>query len=139
MAKAPPRRGVGALFTPTEPQGVQELPDARLIDVTLLVPNPSQPRKLMNDETLNELAASIRAHGVLQPLAVREAGERYEIIAGERRWKAARLANLEHVPCIVRTLSDDEMDLLALLENVQREDLNPVDEARALRGLMDRR
>ncbi len=126
------------LFRSQRPAGVGDLPGAHTIAVGLLAPNPFQPRTTFPPEALDELAASIRTHGVLQPLTVRQVGDRYQIGAGERRWRAAQLAGLADVPCVVRALSDEEMEVLALIENVQREDLDPLDEAHAYRRLMDR-
>jgi ParB family chromosome partitioning protein len=97
--------------------------------------NPWQPRKAFDEQPLEALADSIRQHGVIQPIAVRRQGDAYEIIAGERRVLAARRAGLTKVPAILRTLDDSQMLLMALVENLQREDLNPVERARALRRL----
>lgn len=97
-----------------------------------------QPRKDMSPEALDELAASIRAQGVMQPIVVRSIGEqRYEIIAGERRWRASQLAGKERVPAVVRQISDSAAMAMALIENIQREDLNPLEEAEALKRLQD--
>lgn len=101
-------------------------------------PNREQPRKDFNDEALQELADSIAKYGVLQPLLVRPIGDSgYQLIAGERRWRAARLAGLTEIPVVVREMSDEEAAVFALIENLQREDLNPVEEAFGLRKLMD--
>jgi ParB family chromosome partitioning protein len=100
-----------------------------------LMPGRYQPRELLSEENLAELADSIREQGVLQPLVVRAVAEGYEIVAGERRWRAARLAGLSTVPVIVRELSDQSALAVALIENVQREDLNPIDQARSLARL----
>ena len=110
------------------------------VDIDLLAPNSLQPRREMHDAALEELAQSIRAHGVIQPIVVRAAGTRYEIIAGERRWRAAQRAGLQRVPIVVRDVpaGDDQALLqLALIENIQREDLNPIEEAIAYRRLSD--
>lgn len=106
-------------------------------DTDLLYPNPKQPRLRFGDESLDELAASIRENGIVQPIVVRSRGERYEIVAGERRWRAAQKAGLTQVPIVVMDVPDDKMLELALLENIQREDLNPIEEARAYRLLTD--
>ncbi len=110
------------------------------LPVDALVPNPWQPRKTMSPESLEELARSIALQGVVQPLLVRRTGEagRYQIVAGERRWRAAKLARLREVPVYLKELTDSEVMVLALIENLQREDLNPVEEARALQALRDR-
>ncbi len=127
------------IMQPSYTPGVAELDDARAIDVTLIDPNPHQPRRAFDQAALEELAASIRRHGVLQPILVRPAGPRYQIIAGERRWRAAQLAGLEAVPSIVRAIGDDdEVEVLALLENVHRQDLDPLDEAHAYHRLLER-
>jgi ParB family transcriptional regulator, chromosome partitioning protein len=112
-------------------------PDA---DIDHLQPNEFQPRAAMSDAKLQELAASIKANGVIQPIVVRRAGDRFRIIAGERRWRAAKLAGLRRVPIVVRDVdAGREQSLLemALIENIQREDLNPIDEALAYRRLAD--
>lgn len=106
-------------------------------DIDLLAPNPRQPRYRFQQEPLEELAASIREHGIIQPIVVRRMGDRYEIIAGERRWRAAQLAGLHKVPIVVLDVPDEQVLELALLENIQRENLNPVEEARAYRLLLD--
>jgi ParB family chromosome partitioning protein len=104
----------------------------------LLVPNPDQPRKRIDEASIAELAASIKRHGVIQPLIVEAAGaDRYRIVAGERRWRAACIAGLSRVPAIVREFDRDRRLEVALVENIQREDLNPVDEAEAYRQLME--
>ncbi|KLV02957.1 chromosome partitioning protein ParB [Photobacterium aquae] len=105
--------------------------------VGLLVPGRYQPRKDMSDEALAELADSIRVQGVIQPIVVRKtAGQQYEIIAGERRWRASRQAGLQKVPCIIRDVSDKATVAIALIENIQREDLNAIEEAEALERLI---
>ena len=102
-----------------------------------LIPNKDQPRTTFDESALEELASSIRAKGVLQPLLVRAKGKKYEIIAGERRYRAAQLAGLEEVPIIVREFSDQETLEIALIENLQREDLNPLEEARGYKNLLE--
>ena len=100
-------------------------------------PNSAQPRKNFDDEKLEELAASIERHGVIQPVVLRKLGIGYELVAGERRWRAARMAGLKEIPCIVKELSDEENMLLAIIENMQREDLNPIEEAEGLKQMID--
>ena len=100
-------------------------------------PNLNQPRKTFDPEALSDLADSIKEHGVIQPIIVRPHGESYEIVAGERRWRASREAGLKEVPCLVRDLTDEELMLLAIVENMQREDLNPVEEAEGLDRMMN--
>ncbi len=108
-----------------------------LIELNDIKPNAKQPRKNFSEETLSELAASIKEHGVIQPVLVRPSGEGYELVAGERRWRAARKAGLKAIPAIVRELDDKQNLFIALIENMQREDLNPLEEARAIRSIMD--
>jgi ParB family chromosome partitioning protein len=107
------------------------------VDLDLLVPNPRQPRAQIDDARLDELAQSIRANGVIQPIVVRRAGDRYEIVAGERRWRAAQRAGLLKAPVVVRDVADEQLLQVALIENIQREDLNPIEEAQAYRRLAD--
>lgn len=107
-----------------------------LIKVALIEPNKEQPRRNFNEEELAELAESIKRHGVLQPLLVQKKGTFYEIIAGERRWRAAKLAGLREVPVVLREYSRQESMEIALIENVQRSDLNPIEEGRAYQRLI---
>ena len=100
-------------------------------------PNPSQPRKLFRQEALEELASSIRQHGILQPLSVRKVECGYELIAGERRLRAAQMAGLTDIPCIIMTMDDKESGMAALVENLQRQDLDFIEEARGISYLMD--
>jgi len=112
----------------------------RTIPIELIEPNPDQPRKIFNEAELSELAESIAEKGLIQPLLVRPlpgAAERYQIVAGERRWRAAQKARLHEAPCVVRELTDRETLEIAIVENVQRADLNAVEEARALRQLVE--
>ena len=129
-------KGLGALLgdfdAPAPRAGVQQVPIQRV------EPNPEQPRSSFDDEALQALADSITAHGILQPLTVRELpGEYYQTIAGERRWRAARLAGLNEVPVLVVEADDRKAMELALIENLQREDLNPIEEARGYRVLLE--
>ena len=101
----------------------------------LIQPNPMQPRTSFNSDGLEELAASIRANGIIQPLIVRRMGDSYQIVAGERRWRAARIAELEEVPVVVQDVADRSMLEIALIENIQREDLNPIETAHAFERL----
>jgi len=133
--------GAAQFFAPRNPAGVEDLAEAKLIRVDLLESNPFQPRKTFDPEALKELAADIKAHGVLQPLLVRphpDTRGRYQIVAGERRWRAAQSAGLTEAPCIERDMDDASMERLSLVENVQRSDLDPLDEARAYKRLIDR-
>ncbi len=108
-----------------------------LVPLSKVEPNRGQPRRNFNKEALEELAASIRLHGIIQPLVVRENGDMYEIIAGERRWRAARLAGLKEVPVLVKNYEPQELYEVALIENIQREDLNAIEEAVAYRKLIE--
>lgn len=111
-----------------------------LVPISNVRPNVRQPRKTIPQDSLEELAASIRSQGIIQPLIVRETGTpgSYEIIAGERRWRAARLAGLREVPVLIRSMSDEDVMIVALVENLQREDLNPAEEARAIQELKNK-
>ena len=108
----------------------------RYIDVHSLAPNRDQPRKEFDREKIAELADSIREHGVIQPIMVRKAGRGYEIVAGERRWRASMEAGLEKVPCLVRDLTPEQNMIVALIENIQREDLNAIEEAEAFEKMI---
>lgn len=133
-------RGLGALLSPSEPVplaaaamaggGLQDIP------VEAIDPNPQQPRKDFEIKALSELAASLRRSGVIQPVVVRRAGQGYQLIVGERRWRAAKLAGLEKIPAVVREATDAESLELALIENLLREDLNPIEEAEAYQKLL---
>src|SRR5262245_33030365 len=126
-------RGLGALLpTADTEEGVR----LRELPVESLIPNPQQPRKSFDPRALDELATSIRASGVLQPLVVRPRGSQFEILVGERRWRAAQQAGLTRVPAIVREASDAEALELGLVENLLREDLNPVEAAQAYQRLL---
>lgn len=107
------------------------------VDLDKLKAREDQPRKNFDDDSLEELANSIKADGVIQPIVVRKVGDKYEIIAGERRFRASKLAGLEKVPIIVKNVSDRKARELALVENIQREDLNPIEEAISLKTLME--
>jgi ParB family chromosome partitioning protein len=126
-------RGLGALLssTPAEDDVFIE------VGVDQIEPNPNQPRKAFESSSLDELAASIRTSGIIQPIVIRPSSNGYQLIAGERRWRAARQAGLERIPAIVREASDAESLELALVENLLREDLNPMEEAEAYRQLLD--
>ena len=102
-----------------------------------IIPNRFQPREVFDDQALKELAVSIREHGVIQPILVRKFGEKYEIIAGERRYKASTMAGLTKIPAIVKNLDDKESSKVALIENLQRRDLTPIEEARTYQKILD--
>lgn len=107
-----------------------------MMKITSIEPNRNQPRKLFDEETIGELAQSMKQYGVLQPLLIQKKGDYYEIIAGERRWRAAKQAGLKEVPVVVREYTKQQTMEIALIENVQREDLNPIEEGRAYRQLI---
>ena len=107
------------------------------IDIDLIEPNPEQPRTRFAENSLEELAQSIRANGVVQPIVVRKFGTRYQIVAGERRWRASQRAELRRIPAVVREVSDEKLLELALIENIQRQELNPIEEAKAYRKLIE--
>lgn len=107
-----------------------------VVKITKVEPNRSQPRKNFDEDALQELADSIKQFGLLQPILVQDKGEYYEIIAGERRWRAAKLADLKEVPVIIRNYSSQEIVEISLIENIQREDLNPIEEAQAYKRLL---
>ena len=133
MKKTGLGRGLDALL----PDSTESENNISLIPLTELDPNPGQPRRGFDDKSLRALADSIREAGVLQPLLAVRMGGRYRIVAGERRFRAAHLAGLAEVPCIVRDMTEQEQMAAALIENIQREDLNPLEEAAAIRQLMD--
>lgn len=108
-----------------------------LVKITMVEPNREQPRKSFDEEALNELAESIKQFGLLQPILVQDRKDHYEIIAGERRWRAAKLAGLKEVPVIIRNLTEQEIVEISLIENIQREDLNPIEEAQAYKRLLE--
>lgn len=108
------------------------------VDLDSIAPNPYQPRESMDDPTLDELADSIRRHGVIQPIIIRPSGDGYQIVAGGRRWIAAKRAGLKSIPARIVSASDEDMMVLALVENVQREGLNPIEQAKAYRELSER-
>jgi len=126
-------RGLGALI----PQRTTDAPAVADVPLSRVTPNPHQPRRRIDEADLEELAASIREHGVLQPVLVTETLDGYQLIAGERRVRAARLAGLDHIPALIRQLADRDQLEVALVENVQRADLDPIDEALAYRQLVD--
>jgi len=107
------------------------------VQIELIQPGQQQPRTTFHQAKLDELAQSIRASGIIQPLLLRRRGGMFELVAGERRWRAAQMAGLRHVPAIVRDIPDDKLLELALIENIQRADLNPVEEANAYKRLIE--
>ncbi|SIO19916.1 ParB/RepB/Spo0J family partition protein [Vannielia litorea] len=137
-------RGLSALMAdvaPREENSSAPAPAERRLPIERIEPNPDQPRRDFEMEPLQELANSIRERGIIQPLIVRKDPAKsniYQIVAGERRWRAAQMAQLHDVPVIVREFTDEEVLKVAIIENVQREDLNPIDEAHGYRQLIDR-
>jgi ParB family chromosome partitioning protein len=124
-----------ALITEMSPTGGGD--EIELIEISRISTNPYQPRREFSEEGLKELADSLRVHGLIQPITVRRRGRGYELVVGERRWRAAQLAGFEEIAAVVRDMSDEETMEVAIIENLQREDLNPIEEALAYRQLMD--
>ncbi len=120
----------------TEKKEEENVSRETLVKISSIEPNREQPRKKFNEDALHDLADSIKQYGVLQPLLLQKKGKYYEIIAGERRWRAARLAGLKEVPAIIKEFSSQEIIEVALIENIQREDLNPIEEAQAYKKLI---
>ena len=138
-------RGISALISETAPAEApvreSDAPEdaartVQYIDINDIKPNRNQPRKKFDPQSISELAASIQEHGIIQPLIVCKADQGYELVAGERRWRAAREAALDKVPCLVREFSKEENALIAIIENMQREDLDPIEEAEGLETMM---
>ncbi len=127
-------RGLSALLSADQPAMANENSE---IAVHLIDPSPVQPRSHFDDRSLQELATSIRENGIVQPVLVRPKGSRYELVAGERRWRAAQVAGVERIPAIIREIPNDKVLELALIENIQREDLNAIEEARAYKNLIE--
>lgn len=138
MAKKALGKGLGSLMGTAEAETAALEPDSTL-KISQIVPNKDQPRKLFKEAELSELSDSIKQNGILQPLLVRKKGTKYEIVAGERRYQAAKLAGLEEVPVIIKDISDAEVFKLALIENLQRADLSPLEEARGYKQLIKER
>lgn len=135
MAKQALGRGLSALLG--EDTNKHAEPGSSEIDVDLIEPNPEQPRNRFAEAALNELAQSILANGIVQPIVVRKIDAKYQIVAGERRWRAAQRAGLRKVPVTYKDVADDKLLELALIENIQRQELNPIEEANAYRKLID--
>lgn len=130
-------RGLNALISEANAETGNE-PEA-VLSISEIVRNPNQPRKTFDEDKLAELADSIRQNGVLQPILVRRKGQKYEIVAGERRYQASKLAGLKEIPAVVREIDDDKVFQLALIENLQRSDLSPIEEARGYKQLLTSR
>lgn len=135
MSKKALGRGLSALID-TEVEEIANQIGMKILKINEIEPNINQPRRVMNDTKLQELCESIKNHGIVQPIIVNQENGVYRIIAGERRWRAARLAGLTEVPVIIRELSNKEVMEVALIENIQREDLNPIEEAEAYERLV---
>lgn len=135
-SKSAPKKTNVAVATPEK----EEAPGERIsyIKITDIKPNAAQPRKVFNEELLSELAESIKEHGVIQPILVRKSGKGYELVAGERRWRAARKAGLKEIPAIIRDLTEEQNAFYALIENMQREDLNIVEEAEGIQEIIEK-
>ncbi|AIS53587.1 stage 0 sporulation protein J [Thermoanaerobacter kivui] len=127
-------RGLQALIPEYQTEDLQGVETIKISDIQ---PNQYQPRKHFNEETLKELADSIKEHGVIQPIIVRKINSSYQIVAGERRWRAAKIAGLSEIPAIIKDFDDRQVMEIALIENLQREDLDPIDEAKAYKSLME--
>lgn len=138
MEKKALGRGLDALLPTTKPAPMPELPEVQHLRIDAVVPNRYQPRQTFSPQELTELAASLKQSGLLQPVLVRRKGDgMYELISGERRWRAARQAGMETIQAVVRNCSDEETILFAIVENLQREDLNPMEMAHAYQRMMN--
>ncbi len=138
MEKKALGRGLDALLPAIKPVPMQELPEVQHLRVDAIVPNRYQPRQMFSPQELAELTASLKQNGLLQPILVRRKGDGiYELISGERRWRAAKEAGLETIQAVIRNCGDEESVVLALIENLQREDLNPMEMARAYHRMMN--
>ena len=131
-------RGLGALLSSPGPASSAEAQGSATVELPIdsITPNPQQPRKDFDDKSLQDLSASLRQSGVLQPVVVRRSGDGYQLIVGERRWRAAKLAGITRIPAVIREVSDAQSLELALVENLLREDLNPMEEAEAYQRLL---
>ena len=134
------RKALGKGLSALIPENLEKEDYERIqeIDIDLISPNPNQPRKVFEQDKLNELTESIKKYGVIQPIIVKKDDDFFTIIAGERRWRACKNANIKTMPCIVRDIENRNASEIALIENIQREDLNPIDEANAYEFIMER-
>jgi ParB family transcriptional regulator, chromosome partitioning protein len=135
MARQTLGRGLSALLGEEKPSVAES--NSIELDIDLIDPNPAQPRTSFDEAALDELSRSIRANGVVQPIVVRRAGSRYQIVAGERRWRASQRAELRRIPAVIKDVPDEKLLELALVENIQRQELNPIEEAKAYRKLIE--
>ena len=133
-----PAKGSGTAKDAREADTADNADRVLYIDINDIRPNSAQPRKIFDEEKLSELASSIKMNGVIQPLIVRENSGGYELVAGERRWRAARKAGLRTVPCIIRNFDEKQNAIVAIIENMQREDLNPIEEALGLKSMTEK-
>ncbi|MGB9780704.1 ParB/RepB/Spo0J family partition protein [Caldanaerobacter sp.] len=131
------KKGLGRGLQALIPESREESQGIEMVEIDKIFPNEYQPRRHFDEESLKELADSIREHGIVQPLVVRRQGMSYQLVAGERRWRAAKMVGLREVPVVVKDLDDQEVMEIALIENLQREDLNPIEEAKAYKTLME--
>ena len=137
MAKGGLGRGFGSIINEDAVMSVESVEDVLSLRLSVIEPNKNQPRRHFDADKLHSLAESIRQNGVISPIMVTKTDTGYEIVAGERRWRAAKLAGLTEIPAIVRNYSPQQLTEVALIENIQREDLNPIEEAQAYRALME--
>lgn len=137
MAKGGLGRGFGSIINEDAVMSVESVEDVLSLRLSVIEPNKNQPRRHFDADKLHSLAESIRQNGVISPIMVTKTDTGYEIVAGERRWRAAKLAGLTEIPAIVRNYSPQKLTEVALIENIQREDLNPIEEAQAYRALME--
>jgi len=128
-------RGLQALIPEYDNETDKNIENLSILDIE---PNPYQPRKHFNDESLKELSESIKEHGIIQPIIVRKLKNSFEIVAGERRWRASKMAGLKEIPAIIKEFDDQQVMEIALIENLQREDINPIDEAKAYKALIEK-
>lgn len=143
VAKKGLGKGLGALIPKASNEEKKEEAnvsrETSMLNINLIEPNSTQPRRRFDEDALVELADSIKLHGVIQPIVVQKKDDHYEIIAGERRWRASRIAKLKEVPVVIKDYSEDEIFEIALIENIQRQDLNPIEEAQAYQRLIEER
>lgn len=138
MARQTLGRGLNALMGDATAPAAETAVGSIELDIDLIEPNPQQPRTRFDDSNLGELAQSIRTNGVIQPIVVRRNGGGFQIVAGERRWRASQMAELRKIPAYIREVSDEKLLELALIENIQRQELNPIEEANAYHNLIER-
>ena len=130
-------KGLDLLIPKSEPVEEKKTTDPQVLKISQVEPNRNQPRKQFDKESLQELAGSIKQYGIIQPIIVAKKDDYYEIIAGERRWRAAKMAGLKEVPVVIKEYSEKEIAEISLIENIQRENLNPIEEAKAYKSLIE--